>query len=96
MVHLPFVEWIGLLSSAPIAVSILCFRALRGIVSTLPALEASNVTLVSLGGCGWIGAVLIVACSVPSPILRTIVVVRTSSVVVMTSMVMNKSSRVRG
>ena len=43
VVHLSFVEWIGLLSSAPIAVSILRFRALRGIVSILPALETSNV-----------------------------------------------------
>ena len=44
VVHLSFVEWIGLLPSAPITVSILRFRALRGIVSSLPALEASNVT----------------------------------------------------
>ena len=74
MVHLSFVEWIGLLPSAPITVSILRFRALRGIVSSLPALKASNVTYISLGGCGWIGVVLIFVCFIPSPILRTIVV----------------------
>ena len=33
VVHLSFVEWIWLLPSAPITVSILRFRALRGIVS---------------------------------------------------------------
>ena len=44
VVHLSFVEWIGLLPSTPIAISILRFRALRGIVSSLPALKASNVT----------------------------------------------------
>ena len=43
VVHLSFVKWIGLLPSAPITISILCFRALCGIVSSLPALEASNV-----------------------------------------------------
>ena len=43
VVHLSFVEWIGLLPSAPISISILPFRALRGIVSSLPALETSNV-----------------------------------------------------
>ena len=44
VVHLSFVEWIGLLPIAPIAVSILRFRALRRIASSLPALKASNVT----------------------------------------------------
>ena len=43
VVHLSFVEWISLLPSAPITVSILRFRALRGIVSSLPALETCNV-----------------------------------------------------
>ena len=88
MVYLSFVEWIRLLPSAPISVSIPSFGEIIGIVPCLPALEASNVTYISLGGCGWIGAVLIVVCFVPSPVLRTIVVMRTSSGVVMTSMVM--------
>ena len=44
VVHLSFVEWIRILSRAPISVSILSFRALRGIVSSLLALEASDVT----------------------------------------------------
>ena len=43
VVHLSFVEWIRLLPSAPVTVSIICFRAVRGIVSSLPALETSNV-----------------------------------------------------
>ena len=44
MVHLSLVERVGLLSRASIAISILEFRALIGIVSSLPALETSNVT----------------------------------------------------
>src|SRR3954471_3649217 len=68
VVHLSFVEWIILLLSAPITISILRFRAVCGIVSSLPALETSNLAQVSLGGCGWIGAVLIVAFSIPIPI----------------------------
>ena len=43
VVYSSFVKWIGLLSSTPISVPILPFRALRGIVSSLPALETSNV-----------------------------------------------------
>ena len=62
----------------------------------LPALETSNVTLILLGVCGWVRVVLIATCSVPIPILSTIVFMRSSSGAVMTSMVMNKSSRVRG
>ena len=96
MVHLSFVEWIGLLPSAPIAISILRFRALRGIVSSLPALETSNVTQVLLGVCCWVRAVLIAAFSIPISIPRATVVMRTSSIVFMASMVMGISSRVRG
>ena len=96
MVHLSFVEWIRLLPGAPVSVSIPSFRAIIGIVPCLPALKASNLTYVSFGGCGWIGAILIVVSSIPVSILTTIVVMRSSSSVVVTSMVMNKSSRVRG
>ena len=63
---------------------------------SLSALIASNFTQVSLGGCGWIGAILIVVSSVPIPILTTIVIMRSSSSVVVTSMIMNKPSRIRG
>ena len=44
VVHLSFVEWIGLLPSAPISVSIRSFRAVIGIVPGLPALVANNLT----------------------------------------------------
>ena len=40
----PLLNGLGFFPSAPISISILSFRALRGIVSSLPALEASNVT----------------------------------------------------
>ena len=69
MVHLTFGERVGLLGRTPIAISILCFRTLIGIVSSLPALETCNVTLVLLGGCGWVRAVLATACSIPISIL---------------------------
>ena len=96
MVHLSFVEWIRLLSGAPVSISIPSFRAIIRIVPSLSALIASNLTQVSLGGCGWIGAILIVISSVPISILTTIVIMRPSSSVVVTSMVMNKPSRIRG
>ena len=44
VVHLSFVEWIGVLPSASISVSIPSFGAIIGIVPYLPALKASNLT----------------------------------------------------
>ena len=82
------IERVGLLPSASIAISILQFQTIIGVVPSLPALETGNVTLILLGGCGWVRAVLIAACSVPVSILGAIVVV--------TSMVMNEPSRIRG
>ena len=96
VVHLSPVERVGLLPSASIAISVLQFRTIIGIVPSLPALETGNVTLILLGGCGWIRAVLIAACSIPIPILWAIMIMRTSSIVSVASMDMGKSSRVRG
>ena len=96
VVHLSPVERVGLLPSASIAISVLQLRTIIGVVPSLPALETSNVTLILLGGCGWVRAVLIAACSIPVSILGATVVVRTPSIVGVTSMVMDKSSRVRG
>src|SRR6187399_2516269 len=75
VVHLSFVERVGLLPGTSIVVPILSFRALCGIVSILPALETGSVAQIPLGGCGWSGAVLIIICSIPIPILRAIVIV---------------------
>ena len=69
VVHPTSGEGVGLLSSAPITVSILRFRALRGIVSSLPTLETSNVTQILLGGCHGVGMVLTIAASIPIAIL---------------------------
>ena len=91
MVHLTSGEGIGLLPRTSIAISILCFGTLGGVVAGLPALETSNVTLVLLGGCGWVRAVLIAACSIPVPILGATVVMQTPSIVGMASMVMGIS-----
>ena len=96
MVHLTSGEGIGLLPRASIAVAILQLRTIVGIVPSLPALETGNVTLILLGGCGWVRAVLIAACSIPVSILGAIVVMGTSSIVSVASMVMGISSRVRG
>ena len=90
------VERVGLLPSASIAISVLQFRTIIGIVPSLPTLETGNVTLILLGGCGSVRAVLIAACSIPISILGAIVVMGTSSIVSMASMVMGISSRVRG
>src|SRR6187401_273720 len=87
-VHLSIVEWVGLLPGASTAVPILSFRALRGIVSILPALETGDMAQIPLGGCGWSRAVLIIVCSIPIPILGATVVVGTSSYVGVASMVM--------
>src|SRR3989337_3088557 len=94
VVHLSPVERVWLFPRASIAISILRFRTLIGIVSSLPALETSNVTLILLDGCGWVRAVLIAACSIPVSILGATVVMRNSSIVSMASMVMCISSPV--
>ena len=70
MVHLTSSEGIGLLSSASITISVLQFRTVIGVVPSLPALQTSNVTLVLLGGCGWVRAVLVATCSIPISILE--------------------------
>ena len=44
VVHLTSGERIWLLPLASIPISLLCFRTLGGVVSSLPALETSNVT----------------------------------------------------
>ena len=91
------VERIGLLPSASIAIAVLQFRTIVGVVPSLPALETGNVTLILLGGCGWVRAVLIAACSIPVSILGAIVVMGSSSIVSVSSMVVvGVSSRVRG
>ena len=74
MVHLSFVERVRLLPRASIAISILCFRKLIDIVSSLPALETSNVTQILLGGCRGVGTALTVASSIPFTILRATMV----------------------
>ena len=94
--HLSPLERVGLLPRASIAISILWFGTLIGIVSSLPALETSNVTLILLRGCGWVRAVLVAACSIPISILGAIVIMQTSSIVGVASMVMGNPSRVRG
>ena len=96
VVHLSPVERVGLLSSASITVAVLQFRTIVGVVPSLPTLETSNVTLILLVGCGWVRAVLIATCSVPIPITWAIMIMRTSSIVGVASMVLDKSSRVRG
>ena len=96
MVHLSSVERVWLLPSASIAIAVLQFRTIVGVVSSLPALETSNVTLILLVGCGWVRAVLIAACSIPIPIPWDSMTMVTSSIMGVASMVMNKSSRVQG
>ena len=96
MVHFSPVERVGLLPSASIAITVLQFRTIVGVVPSLPALETSNVTLILLGGCGWVRAVLIAACSIPIPIPWAIMIMGTSSIVGVASMVVDKSCRVQG
>ena len=96
MVHLSPVERVGLLPRASIAITILCFRTLIGIVSSLPALVTGDMTQILLSGCCWVGTVLVAACSIPISILGATVVMRTPSIVRVASMVMGISSRVRG
>ena len=92
MVHLSPVERVRLLPRASIAISILGFRTFIGIMSGLLTLITSNLAQVSLRGCGLIGAVLIVARSIPIPIPWASMVMVTSSIMGVASMVMNKSS----
>ena len=75
MVHLSLVERVGLLPRASIAISILSFRTFIGIMSSLLALVASNVTYILLGGRCWVGTVLAVASSITIPILGATMVV---------------------
>ena len=66
-------------------------------MSSLLALVASNVAQILLGGRCWVGTVLAVASSITISVLGATMVVRTSSIMVVTSMVMLKrSSRVWG
>ena len=95
MVHLSFVEWVGLLPGASIAVPILSFWAVIGIMSILPALVTGDVAEILLGGCGRGRTILIIVFSIPIPILGAIVVVRTSSSMGVSSMVMGVSSQIR-
>ena len=44
VVHLSPIERVGLLPSASIAIAVLQFRTIVGVVPSLPALETSNVT----------------------------------------------------
>ena len=75
MIHLPSGERIGLLSRASISISILYLKTIIGVVSSLPALETSNVTQILLGGCCWVGTALTVAPSIPISILRATLVI---------------------
>ena len=73
MVHLTSGERVGLLSRASIVVIILCLRTIIGVVSSLPALETSNVTQILLGGCRGVGTALATVSSIPISILRATV-----------------------
>ena len=75
MVHLSFVERVGLLPGASIDVPILSFRAVHGIMSILPALVIGDMAEILLGGCGRGRAALVTTCSIPISILRAIMIV---------------------
>ena len=75
MVHLSPVERVRLLPRASIAISILSFTTFIGIMSGLLALKTSDLAQVSLGWGRWVGAVLVVASSIPITILGAIVIV---------------------
>ena len=81
MVHLSFVERVGLVPGASIAVSILSFWAFIGIMSILPALVTGDMAEILLGGCGRCRAALVTICSIPISIsiLGAIVIVRATS-----------------
>src|SRR6187401_2378964 len=74
VVHLSFVEWVGLLRGASIAVPILSFWAVIGIMSILPALVTCDMAEILLGGCGRGRAALVTTCSIPISILRAIMI----------------------
>ena len=92
MVHLSPIERVRLLPRASVAISILSFRTFIGIMSSLLALVASNVAQILLSWCCSVGTVLAIASSVTIPILEATMVVRTSSIVIVTSMVMLERS----
>ena len=76
MVHLTTGEGIGLLASrASISVPVLGLRAIGGIMSSFPALEAGNVAQILLCQCSGVGAMLIAVSSVPIAIPMSIMVV---------------------
>ena len=87
-----FVERVGLLPRASIAISILSFRTLISIMSSLLALVASDLAQISLSWGRWVGTVLSVASSIPITILGYTMVVRTSYSMGM----LKRSSRIRG
>ena len=86
------VERVGLLPRASIVVSILSFRTLISIMSSLLALVASDLAQISLSWGRWVGTVLSVASSIPITILGAIVIVRATSSMGMLKM----SSQPRG
>ena len=91
------VERLGLLPRASISIAILQLRTIIGVVSSLPALVTGDMTQVLLSGCCWIGTVLVATCSISIPIFGATMVMRTSSIVSVSSMVVvGVSSRVRG
>ena len=65
-------------------------------MSSLLAFVASDVAQILLGGCSGVGMVLAAASSITISILGATMVIRTSSIVSVSSMVMGISSRVRG
>ena len=80
MVHLTSGEGIGLLASkASITIPVLGLRAIGGIVSGLPTLEAGNVAQILLSRCSGVGVMLIVVSSIPIAIPMAIMVVSISS-----------------
>ena len=72
-------ERVGLLPRASIAISILSFRTLISIISSLLALVASDLAQISLSWGRSVGTVLSVASSIPITILVAIMVVRATS-----------------
>ena len=68
VVHLSFVERVGLLPGASIAVPILNFWAFIGVMSSLSTLVTSDMAKIPLGGCGRCMAVLVSIGSIPIPI----------------------------
>ena len=79
MVHLSPVERVRLLPRTSIAISILQFRTFICIMSCLRTLKASDLAQVILGWGLWVGAILVVASSIPITIPGAIVIVRATS-----------------